>query len=81
LLLSNTNAIHVPAFEEIIARENGITDFKQLFHGAYYSCEIGLRKPDASAFHTCLKHMARIRREHFSSMIASNTCTVRAMQG
>ena len=50
LLLSNTNAIHVPAFEAIIARENGIIDFKSLFHGAYYSCEIGLRKPDASSF-------------------------------
>lgn len=59
LLLSNTNAIHVPAFEAIIARENGITDFKQLFHGAYYSCEIGLRKPDASSFlHLLAKHHA-----------------------
>jgi glucose-1-phosphatase len=59
LLLSNTNAIHVPAFEAIIARENGITDFKQLFHGAYYSCEIGLRKPDASSFlHVLEKHGA-----------------------
>lgn len=55
LLLSNTNAIHVPAFEAIIARENGIADFKQLFHGAYYSCEIGLRKPDADAFLYVLK--------------------------
>ena len=54
LLLSNTNAIHVPAFEAIVARENGITNFKGLFHGAYYSCEIGLRKPDASAFHHVL---------------------------
>jgi putative hydrolase of the HAD superfamily len=59
LLLSNTNAIHVPAFEAIIARENGIADFKGLFHGAYYSCEIGLRKPDAGAFHHVLaKHGA-----------------------
>lgn len=59
LLLSNTNAIHVPAFEAIIARENGITDFKQLFHGAYYSCEIGLRKPDANAFlHVLEQHNA-----------------------
>jgi len=59
LLLSNTNAIHVPAFETIIARENGITDFKQLFHGAYYSCEIGLRKPDAPSFlHVLAKHGA-----------------------
>lgn len=55
LLLSNTNAIHVPAFEAIIARENGITDFKGLFHGAYYSCEIGLRKPHAEVFHHVLQ--------------------------
>jgi putative hydrolase of the HAD superfamily len=50
LLLSNTNAIHVPAFEAIVARDHGITDFKALFHGAYYSCEIGQRKPDAASF-------------------------------
>lgn len=55
LLLSNTNAIHVPAFEAIIARENSITDFRSLFHGAYYSCEIGLRKPHAEAFHHVLE--------------------------
>jgi glucose-1-phosphatase len=51
LLLSNTNAIHVPAFEAIVARENGITDFKGLFHGAYYSCELGMRKPNTDIFH------------------------------
>ncbi|MFN3874694.1 MAG: HAD family hydrolase [Flavobacteriales bacterium] len=51
LLLSNTNAIHVPAFEAIIARDLGIADFKGLFHGAYYSCELGMRKPDAGIFH------------------------------
>lgn len=55
LLLSNTNTIHVPAFEAIIARENGIADFKGLFHGAYYSCEIGLRKPHAESFHHVLE--------------------------
>ena len=55
LLLSNTNAIHVPAFEAIVARENGITDFKSLFDGAYYSCEMGLRKPDAAAFRYVLE--------------------------
>ena len=54
LLLSNTNAIHVPAFERIIAEHNGIGDFRGLFDGAYYSCEIGLRKPDAEAFHHVL---------------------------
>ena len=50
LLLSNTNAIHVPAFEAIVARENGIRDFKGLFDGAYYSSEMGLRKPHVEAF-------------------------------
>ena len=55
LLLSNTNAIHVPAFSAIVAHENGIGDFKGLFDGAYYSCEIGLRKPDAEAFHHVLE--------------------------
>lgn len=55
LLLSNTNAIHVPAFEAIIARDLGITDFKALFHGAYYSCAMGLRKPHAAAFHHVLQ--------------------------
>jgi putative hydrolase of the HAD superfamily len=50
LLLSNTNAIHVPAFEAIIARDLGITDFKGLFHGAYYSCALGMRKPDAAIY-------------------------------
>ena len=57
LLLSNTNAIHVPAFSGIIRRENGIADFKALFHGAYYSCEIGLRKPNTDAY-------AYVLREH-----------------
>lgn len=56
LLLSNTNAIHVPAFETIIAQQNGITDFKGRFHGAYYSCEIGLRKPDAASFRYVLEN-------------------------
>lgn len=51
LLLSNTNAIHVPAFQAIVAKENGIADFKGLFHGAYYSCELGMRKPNLDIFH------------------------------
>lgn len=50
LLLSNTNAIHVPAFEAIVAKENGIDHFKSLFDAAYYSCEMGMRKPDEGIF-------------------------------
>lgn len=59
LLLSNTNAIHVPAFEAIIARDLGIGDFRSLFHGAYYSCELGMRKPNADIFrHVVSRHSA-----------------------
>lgn len=66
LLLSNTNAIHVPAFERIIAQHNGIADFKALFDGAYYSCEIGLRKPDAEVYHYVLsRHDAEASRTLF----------------
>ena len=66
LLLSNTNAIHVSAFTEMIRKENGIADFKGLFHGAYYSCEMGLRKPDAAAFHHVLEqHDAEAERTLF----------------
>lgn len=66
LLLSNTNVIHVPAFERIIAEHNGISNFKSLFDGAYYSCEMGLRKPDAQAFHHVLsRHGAEPSRTLF----------------
>lgn len=66
LLFSNTNAIHVPAFEAIVARENGIPDFKALFHGAYYSCELGLRKPHPDAFlHVLALHGAEPGRTLF----------------
>lgn len=66
LLLSNTNAIHVPAFEAIVARENGIADFKALFDGAYYSCELGMRKPDTEIFrHVLALHRAEAGRTLF----------------
>lgn len=54
-LLSNTNAIHVEAFTRILKEENGIEDFKSLFDGAYYSNELGLRKPNTEVFHHVLK--------------------------
>jgi putative hydrolase of the HAD superfamily len=66
LLLSNTNAIHVPAFEAIVAKENGITDFKGLFDGAYFSCELGMRKPNADIFeHVLSAHGADPKRTLF----------------
>ncbi len=53
-LLSNTNRIHVDAFSELIDREFGIARFEALFEKTYYSCNIGMRKPDAEVFHHVL---------------------------
>jgi HAD superfamily hydrolase (TIGR01509 family) len=49
-LLSNTNHIHLAAFNKIYQvkkREKAFIDF---FEKAYFSCEIGLRKPDAACY-------------------------------
>ncbi len=49
-ILSNTNSIHVRAFERMIDEEIGIQKFKNGFEAVYYSNEIGMRKPDENAF-------------------------------
>jgi len=49
-LLSNTNAIHTPAFENILKEEYGILDFQSFFEKVYYSHKIGLRKPGREVF-------------------------------
>lgn len=53
-LFSNTNQIHYNAFIDIINRENNCTDFDQYFIKAYYSHELGLRKPYAESFQKIL---------------------------
>ncbi|MBG15493.1 MAG: HAD family hydrolase [Crocinitomicaceae bacterium] len=49
-LLSNTNEIHIKAFQKIIASSIGYTTFTNCFNKVYYSSEIGLRKPSAACF-------------------------------
>jgi glucose-1-phosphatase len=48
-LLSNTNVVHHRAFCSQ-AQKQGIDSFSSLFSKAYYSQEIGMRKPDAEIF-------------------------------
>lgn len=56
LLFSNTNAIHLKKFREIIFEEHGDFDLlEKTFHKTYYSHEIGLRKPHGEAFEYILK--------------------------
>ena len=49
-LLSNTNAIHFPAYTEELKRVHGYESLEQLFEKQYLSHEIGMRKPDVETF-------------------------------
>lgn len=49
-LLSNTNVIHVKNFSAALQRVYGTPDFSPYFEKWYYSCNIGMRKPDAEIF-------------------------------
>ncbi|MCX6129696.1 MAG: HAD family phosphatase [Proteobacteria bacterium] len=55
-LLSNTNLIHKKAFDEIAHRTLQGSSFDQYFERAYYSHELGLRKPDLAVFQHVLEH-------------------------
>lgn len=45
-LLSNTNYIHIKAFQKIFYSKERTQSFEDYFNKAFYSCDIGLRKPD-----------------------------------
>jgi len=49
-LFSNTNAIHYKCFIEIYKRQFGTSDFDDLFEKAYYSHDIGIRKPYVESY-------------------------------
>jgi len=49
-LLSNTNRIHVEAFEADIAQHHGMESLIGLFEEVYYSCDVGMRKPEERIF-------------------------------
>jgi putative hydrolase of the HAD superfamily len=49
-LLSNTNAIHVAEFEQMIADSMDVCVFREAFEKIYYSNAIGLKKPHPETF-------------------------------
>ncbi len=51
-LLSNTNAIHKPIYENILLQSNGLENLNDIFEKSYYSHEVGDRKPYTSIFQT-----------------------------
>ena len=54
-LLSNTNHIHIKEFNKIYTGKKREKPFIDFFDKAYFSCEIGLRKPDAACYEWVLK--------------------------
>lgn len=53
-LLSNTNAIHLQAFNNQLQQSRGIPSLAAFFDKAYYSHLIGCRKPDKEAYQLVL---------------------------
>ena len=49
-ILSNTNIIHELAFEEMVMEETGEMSIRDFVKEAFFSHEIGLRKPDAACY-------------------------------
>ena len=49
-LLSNTNQIHYDQYGRMLRERLGLNDLSEVFDKAYYSHEVGMRKPDAEVF-------------------------------
>ena len=54
-LLSNTNETHITRFEEDLYQQHGYKNLAPFFEKVYYSCRIGMRKPDAEIFEFVLQ--------------------------
>lgn len=49
-LLSNTCEPHIEAFEKELYNVHGVRNFNDYFDKVYYSCRLGMRKPDKEIF-------------------------------
>lgn len=54
-LLSNTNETHVREFEASLLKSQGYQNLEPFFEKVYYSCRMGMRKPDREIFDYVLK--------------------------
>ena len=53
-LLSNTCSLHIKEVNKILYTFSGVKNLKDLFKTAYYSFDLGLRKPDKNIYTTVL---------------------------
>ncbi len=49
-LLSNTNETHITQLESDLYKSRGYSNLEPFFEKVYYSCRIGMRKPDSDIF-------------------------------
>lgn len=54
-LLSNTNEIHIERFESDLKKAHGLKNLTLFFDEVYYSCRVGMRKPEERIFEFVLK--------------------------
>ena len=54
-LLSNTCEPHIQAFERELYIKHGVRNFNDYFDRVYYSCRLGMRKPDLEIFEHVLR--------------------------
>lgn len=62
-LLSNTNAIHLAAFNKLFSAQTGKASLDAYFTKAYYSHLVGLRKPNRDIYEFVLKDAGLIATE------------------
>lgn len=55
VLLSNTNTIHLDFFHKQLNEVYGKKSLDSYFNKVYFSCDMGMRKPDAEIFQTLCK--------------------------
>src|ERR1043165_9836080 len=63
--LSNINEIHVNSINEAAKAQFGVADFGSFFHKAYYSNEVGYRRPDKAIYELVLRQENLIAGETF----------------
>lgn len=84
-LFSNTNHIHIRAFRNIYHQKNRPHPFDDYFIKAYYSCEIGYRKPDINAYEWLLKDIssdagnALFIDDTLQNVVAAQDCGMKAL--
>lgn len=62
-LLSNTNEAHIETFELDLHKQHGYKNLEPFFEKVYYSCRIGMRKPDTKIFDYVLNQNNLIAQE------------------